>query len=109
MAWLIRDGTVLATLDEPGVDAPAKSGVSLVGGWGLLRAAGSRRRMDVALCERVDDGGGAERLVVKKAGTRSSLGLLIPRLRGAELLVAGAGSFERWSLHVGDVLEVHSS
>lgn len=109
MAWLIRDGTVLATLDEPGLDAAARSGVSLVGRWRPAGTVGSRRSVDVAWCERVPDSGGVERLAVSKVRTVRSMRLRMPGLRGAELLVADAGSFERWSLRVGDVLEVRSS
>ncbi|MGC8512952.1 MAG: hypothetical protein ACP5P1_07945 [Acidimicrobiales bacterium] len=109
MPWLIRDGTVLATLDEPGSDTAARSGVTLVGRWGPVHSVGSRRSLDVAWCERLPDGEGTERLVVKKARTMRSLRVRMPGLRGGELLVADAGSFERWSLRVGDVLEVRSS
>jgi hypothetical protein len=108
MAWLIRDGKVLATLDEPGQETAVRSGVSLVGRWTPADTVGARRNVDVAWCNRVPDRGGVECLVVNKARTVRPLRLRMPRLRGEELLIADAGSFERWSLRVGDVLEVRS-
>ena len=108
MAWLLRDGDVLCSLEV--ASGAVGRGRGLLGrdaleGALLLRPAlqvhtiGMRFAIDVAYLDaslRVLD------VVTPMAPWRVGL----PRLRARGVLEAAAGSFERWGLRVGDELEV---
>lgn len=107
MAWLLRDGDVLAA-----VDVAASFGARLKGLLGrdgiegalLLRPAksvhtvGMRFPIDVAFCDRD--------LVVVDVVTLSPHRMTRPRRRARCVIEAEAGAFERWGLRVGDQLEL---
>ncbi len=107
MAWLVRDGEVLASLEVAG-SAWART-VGLLGRGGfegalLLRPAasvhtlGMRFDVDVAFCD------ASLRVLEVVRMRRWRMGR--PRLRARAVIEASAGAFERWSLAVGDELEV---
>ncbi|MBW3579571.1 MAG: DUF192 domain-containing protein [Actinobacteria bacterium] len=107
MAWLVRDGEVLAPLEVAETVAARSRGLlgrDGIDGALLLRPAmsvhtlGMRFDIDVAFCD-------AELVVVATTGmARWRLGA--PRLRARSILEAEAGAFDRWGLRPGDALEV---
>jgi uncharacterized protein len=107
VAWLVRDGDVLAAVEV--VDSRlTRRGVA--GLKGLEGALLLRRRplvlqtftaglaVDVAFCDR--------EMGVCATCNLSRRGMALPRLRAVSAVVARAGAFERWGLVVGDRLEV---
>ncbi|HEX5365941.1 MAG TPA: DUF192 domain-containing protein [Acidimicrobiales bacterium] len=107
MAWLLRDGEVLASLEvAPGRHARARGllGRDGVEGALLLRPArsvhtvGMRFPIDVAFC----DGD----LRVVRTTTMPRFRVSRPVLRARAVIEAEAGSFSRWGLRPGDQLEV---
>ncbi len=107
MAWLIRDGQVLASLEvAEGLEARLKglSGRSLEGGGLLLRGAklahslGRRSPLDVAWLD--------SEMTVIGLGRIRPHAMTLPRPRAASVLLAEAGAFGRWGLAVGDSLEL---
>lgn len=108
MAWLLRDGEVLASLEiADGAMARTRGllGRDALEGALLIKPAlsvhtiGMRFALDVAFCD------GDLTVVDIVCGMRRwRLGR--PRLGARSVIEAEAGSFERWKLAVGDVLEV---
>ena len=107
MAWLVRDGEVLATLETAATFAGRLRGLlgrDQMNGALLIRPAksvhtiGMRFPIDVAFCD--------ERLVVLETTTMRRHRLGRPRLRAACVVEASAGAFDRWRLQPGDQLEV---
>ena len=107
MAWLLRDGEVLASLEEAtsfGDRVKGLLGRDGIDGALLIRKArsvhtlGMRFDIDVAFC---DD---AMRVVDIACMRRHRLGR--PRRQARCVIEAEAGAFERWRLKAGDVLEV---
>jgi uncharacterized protein len=107
MPWLVSDGRVLASLEIADGSRARRRG--LIGRDGiegamLLQPARSihtlrmRFPIDVAYCDRD--------LVVVRTTTvnPNRIGLPVPRARA--VVEAEAGSFARWGLRPGDVLEV---
>lgn len=107
VAWLVRDGRVLAALEVADTAASRRRGLlgrdGLEGGM-LLRPArsvhtfGMRFPLDVAYLDREGC------VLATVTMRRNRLGM--PRLRAHAVLEAEAGAFQRWGLSVGDVLEV---
>lgn len=109
MAWLLRDGEVLATLEvaeTPGdrirglAGRPEPEGALLLRRPLLLHTIGAGFGIDAAFCDpemRVTD---IARL------RRFRIALPRPWRAGRVVVVAGDGAFERWRLAVGDRLEV---
>ncbi len=107
MAWLVRDGDVLASVEL--ADTPGRRRRGLIGRHDLegvlvlrpcrhVHSLGLRFSLDVACCD--DDG-----FVLRTA-------VLAPWRLGpiarhtAFVVEARAGAFERWQLTVGDCLEI---
>ncbi len=107
MAWLLRDGDVLASL-ELATSAKARTrgllGRDGVDGAMALRPArsvhtlGMRFPIDVAFCDR--------ELVVLRTVTMARNRLSRPVRRAHWVIEAEAGSFARWNLHPSDQLEI---
>jgi hypothetical protein len=107
MAWLLREGDVLASLEI--ARSPGRRAVGLIGRkrleGGLLiepcraiHTIGVRFPIDVAYLDR-------SRVVIGISRQRPyRLGL--PRRRARAVLEAEAGAFARWRLAVGDSLEI---
>lgn len=107
MAWLTRDGDVLATLElaeTRGTRLRGLRGRDGMEGCLLLRPArachtvGAPFPIDVAWC-RPD-------LVVIAVATLRPFRVGLPRMGAGCVLAARAGAFERWGLRPGDQLEV---
>jgi uncharacterized membrane protein (UPF0127 family) len=107
MAWLIRDGQVLATVEVAEtlgarfrglIGRPALEGALLVRPARSWHTLGTRFAVDVAYCD--------PELVVLSVMTLRPYRLGVPRLRAGSVLAAPAGAFERWGLRPGDQLEV---
>jgi hypothetical protein len=107
MAWLVRDGDVLAALDvvDVGLARRAVAGVKDLESALLLRPAPlvlqtftAGTAVDVAFCDRD--------MVVRRAVCVGRRGLTLPRPGSACAVVARGGAFERWTLLAGDRLEV---
>jgi uncharacterized membrane protein (UPF0127 family) len=109
MAWLLRDGDVLASLEVADSGAARRRG--LLGRDGIdgalllqpcrsVHSLGMRFPLDVAWCDR--------ELGVVRIARLPRHRLSRPVLRAAAVLEAEAGSFARWGLAVGDRLEVRT-
>jgi uncharacterized membrane protein (UPF0127 family) len=107
VAWLLRDGDVLAALEVAGSFGDRFRG--LLGRDGLegallLRPArsvhtlGMRFPIDVAICD--------ADLVVLRTVCLRPYRMTRPHARAAAVVEAEAGAFERWGLRRGDQLEV---
>jgi uncharacterized membrane protein (UPF0127 family) len=109
MAWLLRDGEVLASLEVADTRSARRRGLlgrDAVEGALLLRPTravhtlGMRFPIDVAWCDRD--------LVVLRTATLGRHRLSRPVLRARAVVEAEAGSFARWGLQVGDPLELRA-
>ncbi|MGH9054278.1 MAG: hypothetical protein ACRDYY_00170 [Acidimicrobiales bacterium] len=110
MAWLLRDGDVLAALEDRrrGWQSTLQGALVLTPPafvQTMTRSSGAGG-LDVAWCKPATlDGGDAGFLVVRIAAVRPRRAAA-PRLGARTVVVAPAGTFERWRLRVGDHLEV---
>jgi hypothetical protein len=107
--WLLRDGDVLAAVEgrRRGWQASLQ-GALVLRGPALVQTLtpGTARALDVAWC-RSDDRVAHERgLRVRRIGVLGRRRVAAPHLLRGGLVVAPAGTFERWHLRVGDRLEV---
>ena len=109
MAWLLREGEVLASLEVADTRSARRRG--LLGRDGLegallLRPArsvhtfGMRFPLDVAWCD--------ADLTVLRVARLPRRRLTRPVLRARAVIEAEAGSFERWGLSPGDRLELRA-
>jgi len=108
MAWLMREGEVLAALEVAASRQARRKGLlgrDGIDGAVLLPSArmgvhtlGMRFPLDVAFCtnEMV-----VRRIVCARPGRMTRPSFTAPRVLEAE-----AGAFERWKLQVGDHLEI---
>jgi uncharacterized membrane protein (UPF0127 family) len=106
-AWLLREGEVLAALevtesrqdrmvgllDREGID-----GAILIQPARSVHSMGMKFTIDVAFC--------TKGLVVVRTICLRPGRMTRPCLRGGCVIEAEEGSFERWSLRVGDQLEI---
>lgn len=107
MAWLCRDGEVLASLEVAtsfGARAKGLLGRDGIDGALLLKPAmsvhtiGMRFPIDVAYCD--------SHLAVLATGTMARHRLGLPRIGARAVIEAEAGAFERWRLRPGDQLTI---
>jgi uncharacterized membrane protein (UPF0127 family) len=107
MAWLLRDGQVLATVEIARTFRARARGLlgrDHLGGALLIDPArsvhtvGMRFTIDVAYCDR--------ELRVIDTTTMRPFRVGRPRRKAHAVIEAQAGAFERWSLKVGDLLEL---
>jgi hypothetical protein len=109
MPWLLREGDVLAAVEEQrrGWQRSLHGAVVLRGLVVVHTLTGpAARDLDVALCTPAVLDGGVEGLKVRRIKALPRRRLLPPHIGPGALVVAPAGSFERWHLQVGDHLEV---
>src|SRR4051794_11013216 len=108
MAWLLRDGDVLASLEV--ADSTMARTKGLLGRDGLdgallirpalsVHTLGMRFPIDVAFCDR-------ELVVLDVVCDMQPWRFGRPRLGARSVIEAEAGSFERWKLAVGDALDI---
>jgi uncharacterized membrane protein (UPF0127 family) len=109
MAWLLRDGEVLASLEVAASRRDRSRGLlgrdHLDGALLIERARsvhsiGMRFAIDVAFCDH-------DLLVVRTVGLRPGR-VTLPALRARHVIEAEAGTFVHWGLRPGDALEVRS-
>ena len=107
MAWLLRRGEVLASLEIASTPAERVQQMAgrapdcnalLVRDVRSAHSLRSRRQLDVAWLD--------EDLVVLAVTTLSPNRLCLPRRAARHVLEAPGGAFERWHLAPGDELEV---
>jgi hypothetical protein len=107
MAWLVRDGEVLAAAEVASGRAARRRG--LLGRDGVdgavvlipckqVHTLGMRFPIDVVWC----DAGGR----VLRTATLAQARVSRPVLRARFVVEAAAGAADRWQLRVGDVIEV---
>jgi uncharacterized membrane protein (UPF0127 family) len=107
MAWLLRDGDVLASVDVATTraerlraTAALSTGESVL--WcpksRLAHSVGSRCALDVAYLDR-------SRVVLAVSTLRPSR-IGRPRRRASAVVEGRAGAFAHWNLRVGDQLEI---
>lgn len=109
MAWLVRDGDVLASLETADSIASRLRGLlgrDSIDGAFLIKPAmsvhtlGMRFAIDVAYCD------GTLTVIDTVTMRPNRVGVLRPRARC--VIEARAGAFERWHLRAGDKLEIRS-
>lgn len=109
MPWLLRDEDVLAAVEErrPGWQS-GLTGAVLVRRPGLVQTltGPAPADLDTAWCVPADIPPDRNGYRVRRIAPLAARRLSVPRLGSGVLVVAPAGSFERWKLSVGDVLEV---
>ena len=108
MAWLTRDGEVLASLEvaeSPGARLVGLAGRDRLEGALLLsppplvlHTIGLSYAFDVAFCD--------ADLQVLSTISLARWRVALPRRHARRVVLAEAGAFERWRLAVGDHLEV---
>jgi uncharacterized membrane protein (UPF0127 family) len=107
MAWLLRDGDVLASADVAKsflarnrglLGQPGISGALVLPHTKGVHSVGMRFAIDVAWLDR--------ELVVIDVATLRPYRVAYPRLRAKSVIEAEAGAFDRWGLKVGDRLEI---
>jgi uncharacterized protein len=104
--WILRDGDVLAAAELPARSRAVRGldsyeGALLLYGTRTVHTVGVRIAIDVALLN--------EQLVVIGTSRLASYRVALPRRGSRHVLVARAGSFERWGLRLGDRLEVRET
>jgi uncharacterized membrane protein (UPF0127 family) len=107
MAWLLRDGQVLASIEVAAsfsarlkgpMGRSALEGGLLLPNMKATHSIGTRLGLDVAWLGQDD--------VVMAVSRVRPFSLTLPRLRARSVLLAEAGAFSRWGLAIGDVLEL---
>lgn len=107
MAWLLREGEVLAAVEV--ADGFATRSRGLLGRDGIegamvikpaksVHTVGMRFPIDVAFCDRD--------MTVIDTVTMRRFRVSRPRLRSRCVVEAEAGAFDRWGLRAGDRLEI---
>jgi hypothetical protein len=100
--WLTRQGDVLASLesDRRLLDGEF-NGALILRRPALVHTLRPAIALDVAWCARGPD----QLLEVRRTAALKAWRVGLPCLRATAVVVAPAGSFERWQLRVGDRLE----
>jgi len=108
MAWLIREGEVLAALELAASRKARRKGLlgrDGIDGALLLPSArmgvhtfGMRFPLDVAFCDRD--------MVVRRVISVKPGRMTRPSFSAPSVIEAQAGAFDRWQLHLGDQLEI---
>jgi len=108
VAWLLREGEVLAALEIADSRKTRRKG--LVGRDGVdgalllpsarlgVHSLGMRFELDVAFCDRD--------MVVRRVVCLKRYRMTRPSFRAPCIVEAEAGAFDRWQLRVGDELEI---
>lgn len=108
MAWLLREGEVLAALEIAESRKSRRKG--LLGREGIdgalllpsarmgVHSIGMRFALDVAFCD--------TDMTVRRILRLKPLRMTRPSPRAPRVLEAEAGAFDRWKLQVGDQLEI---
>jgi hypothetical protein len=107
MSWLLRDGDVLAAIEDPRKGWQRNlQGAVLLHRPAVVHTLVDAVELDVAWCGPATVGTGDPGLQVRRIAALAPRRMARPRLGAGALLVAPGGTFERWRLQVGDCLEV---
>jgi hypothetical protein len=109
LGWLLRGEDVLAAVeDRRSARTSSFRGVAVVHPPALVHTLRCQFPLDVAWCSGNPGGAQPAGVVLVEVRRTARVGrrrMAAPLLRGT-LVVAPAGSFERWRLRVGDRLEI---
>ena len=109
MPWLLREDDVLAAVEQrrPGWQK-ALAGAVIVARPGIVQTLtrSATADLDTAWCAPAAIPPDRSAYRVKRMSVLAARRLSLPRVGSGILVVAPAGSFERWKLSVGDLLEV---
>lgn len=109
MPWLLREDEVLAAIEErcPGWQTHL-AGAVIVRRPGVVQTLtrSATAQLDTAWCVPADIAGERSGYQVKRISTLATHRCSFPRIGSGVRIVAPGGSFERWKLCVGDLLEV---
>ena len=107
MSWLLREEDVLAALEQRRRGWQSSlQGAVILRRPALLQTLAPAVDLDAAWCVPAPDECERVGYVVKRITTVPGRRCTMPRFTAGVLVVAPAGSFERWQLSVGDCLEV---
>ena len=108
MSWLLRDGDVLAALEDQrrSWQRSSMQGALLLRRPAWVHTLADPVSLDLAWCGPATLAEGAPGLRVKRITSLAPRRLGAPYVGSGAVLVASMGSFERWNLQVGDCLEV---
>lgn len=107
MAWLLRNGEVLASLDvASSVLAKSRGLLGKKGYEGAMLLRGTRSVHTIGMRFAIDVAFLTDDLYVVDVVTMHPQRIALPRRGGRSVLEAQAGAFERWSLSPGDFLEI---
>jgi hypothetical protein len=112
MPWLLREGDVLAAVEDrrKGWQASLQGAVVIEPpAFVQTVTASPDSGLDVAWCRPTELEEGRTGYAVRRMAALPARRWLLPRLGRGALVVAPGGSFERWRLQVGDKLEVRGS
>jgi hypothetical protein len=107
MSWLLRDGDVLAVIEDRRKGwHRSLQGAVVIRAPAVVQTITSAASLDVAFCGPADLDQGLQGLRVRRMTSLSPRRVAQPRFLAGALVVAPSGTFERWRLQVGDCLEV---
>ena len=112
MPWLLREGDVLAAIEEKrkGWQKSLTGAVVLTTPSFLhTMTPSAAAELDVAWCVRAALADGRPGYSVKRISAVRAHRLTLPQLRPGVVIAAPAGTFHRWKLAIGDLLEVRGS
>ena len=110
MAWLLREGEVLAAIEAIESGWPKTiQGAVVKRGPVLVHTMKCPASRDLAWCADGRLEGGEPCLVVRRTATVAPRRLSRPQMKGGAIVVAEQGAFERWQLKVGDRLEIRET
>lgn len=108
MSWLLRDGDVLAALEDQrkGWQRSSMQGALLLRRPAWVHTLIDPAPLDVAWCGPATLPEGVAGLRVKRIKSLAAHRVAPPLIGTGAVLIATMGTFERWHLRVGDCLEV---
>jgi hypothetical protein len=107
MAWLLRNGEVLASLDVASSVVSKSRGLLGKKGYdGAMLLRGTRSVHTIGMRFAIDVAFLADDLRVVATVTLKPQRVALPRRGTRSVLEAEAGAFERWGLAPGDLLEI---
>jgi hypothetical protein len=110
MSWLLRDGDVLAAIEDRRRGWRRQlQGVVLIPQPALMHSFGCPEGLDAAWCAATEANGGGPCFEVKKIVPLAPNRFALPHLMPGTWVVASGGAFDRWRLQVGNRLEVRQA
>jgi hypothetical protein len=107
VSWLLRDGDVLAALDDPGPGwARRLTSAAWLEAPAMVQTFRPAMSLDLAWCDPAAAQDGRPAWQVRRIRCVGRGRLALPKLTRGGLVVAPAGAFERWKLDLGHVIEI---